>query len=112
MHIRKGGNRVIAFSMARGQENAGDEVLGVCGIGLRGNARTRGRGQQLVLGGLRGWTSVSGERRACRRVARDSPAAFAERSARRTETAPEVGEEGGTPGASRERVGKGGREIG
>lgn len=36
------------------------------------------------------------------RAARDSPAAFGERSARRTETAPEVDEDGGTPGVNRE----------
>lgn len=80
-------------------------------MGLRGNARKGG--QQLVLGGgLRGWTSVSGEHRTRRRVARDSPAAFGERSARWTETAPEADEDSGTPGVRERGCGKAGGKLG
>lgn len=104
MHIRKGGNRVIGFSamreraggrvVARVRENAVDEVLGFAAWGYgvtHGREGGKGGNSWSPGGGLRAWTSISGERRTHRRVARDSPAAFSERSARRTETAPESG---------------------
>lgn len=75
--IHEGGNCVIGFSAVREQSEQGkqgDEIL--CkGHGVMHGATTSD-------GGLRERTSVSGERRTCRGVVRDSLAAFGERSSR------------------------------
>jgi len=70
MHIRKGGNRVIGFSAVReAREYEGSSRISTAwGYGVTHGGATAGPG-----GGLRTWTSVSGQRRTHRHVARDSP---------------------------------------
>lgn len=117
MHIRKSGNRVIGFSVARGRrrprECRGDGVLGSAawGYGVTHVSRRR-RGEGGATAGPRWWPPPPGVDERFRRAPNPPSRRVASRRSRFTRRGAAGSERGGRRAVGEREGGKGGWEIG